>query len=148
MAKIITKNRKARLQYDITDTIEAGIVLLGTEIKSLREGKGSIDESYARDKEGELVLVNSHIPHYKPAYLANHKPERIRKLLLKKKEMNKLIGAITRQGQTIIPLDIHLNKKGLAKVSLGLATGKKKKDKRQTIKEKEWKREKKRVLDI
>ncbi|MBV31447.1 MAG: SsrA-binding protein [Rickettsiales bacterium] len=148
MAKIITKNRKARLQYDITDTIEAGIVLLGTEIKSLREGKGSIDESYARDKEGELVLVNSHIPRYKPANLANHKPERIRKLLLKKKEMNKLIGAITRQGQTIIPLDIHLNKKGLAKVSLGLATGKKKKDKRQTIKEKEWKREKKRVLDI
>jgi len=148
MAKLITKNRKAHLQYNITDTIEAGIVLLGTEIKSLREGGGSIDESYARDKDGELVLVHSHIPHYKPANLANHNPERIRKLLLKKREINKLIGAITRQGQTIIPLDIHFNKKGLAKVTLGLATGKKKQDKRQIIKEKEWKRDKKRILDI
>ena len=86
MVKLITKNKKVHLRYDITDTIEAGIVLLGTEIKSLREGKGSIDESYARDRNGELVLVNSHIPHYKPANLANHNPERIRKLLLKKRQ--------------------------------------------------------------
>ena len=148
MVKLITKNKKVHLRYDITDTIEAGIVLLGTEIKSLREGKGSIDESYARDRNGELVLVYSHIPHYKPANLANHNPERIRKLLLKKREINKLIGAITRHGQTIVPLDIHFNKKGFAKVNLGLVTGKKKQDKRQTIKEKEWKREKKRVLNI
>ncbi len=140
------QNRKAYHDYHIEEKIEAGIVLTGTEVKSLREGRASIKESYAREKDGEIVLVNAYIPEYKAASARNHTPRRKRKLLLHKRQISKLIGAVTREGVTLVPLAIYFNDKGIAKLSLGLARGKRKHDKRAAMKERDWKRDRARLL--
>jgi SsrA-binding protein len=144
--RVVAQNRRARHDYFIEDTIEAGIVLLGSEVKSLREGKASIGESFAADKGGELFLVNAYIPEYSGANRFNHEPKRARKLLIHRREMHKLTGAITREGMTLVPLDIHFTPRGIAKVSLGLAKGKRKSDKRESIKERDWQRDKARLM--
>jgi SsrA-binding protein len=140
-------NRKARHDYFITDTVEAGIVLLGTEVKSLRSGQASIQESFAGPKDGGLFLLNAYIPEYKQAGIhLQHEPRRARRLLLHKREMNKLLGAVKREGITLVPLGIYFNGRGIAKVELGLAKGKHKADKRESIKKREWEREKGRAM--
>ena len=143
--KIICLNRKASFNYFFNEIIEAGIVLKGSEIKSIREGKVNIAESYAIEKDGEVILVNSHIPKYKEASYSNHNPTDDRKLLLKKKEINKLIGKINREGFTLIPTKMYF-KKGKAKVVIAVAKGKKKYDKRHTKKTRDWNREKARYF--
>jgi SsrA-binding protein len=145
--RIAAQNRKARHDYTILETIEAGIMLTGTEVKSLRSGRASIQEAYASEKDGEFYLVNAHIPHYEhagPAFA--HELRRPRKLLLHRKEIARLIGAIQRKGNTLVPLDIHFNPRGIAKVRLGLAKGKQAHDKRHAIKERDWERSKARLL--
>jgi SsrA-binding protein len=142
----IAVNRRAKFDYSIEDTIEAGIVLTGTEIKSLREGQASIVESYADHKNGEIFLVNANIPEYKQANRFNHYPKRVRKLLLRKKEINKLAGLLEKKGYTLVPLSIYINKRNLAKIALGLAKGKKQHEKRDAIKEREWQRRKAQVI--
>ena len=144
--RVIAQNRKARYNYAIEETLEAGIALTGTEVKSLRAGRGSINESYAAEQSGELYLINSHIPEYPPAGRFNHEPRRARKLLLHRRQIEKLIGAITREGYTLVPLSIYFDKRGFAKVELGLGRGKKKHDKREAIKERDWQRQKRRML--
>ena len=144
--KIVAENRKARFNYAIGDTIEAGIMLTGTEVKSIRNGKATIAESYADSKEGEIWLVNANIPEYLQANRFNHEPKRRRKLLLHKKQIGRLIGAIEREGMTLIPLKLYFNEKGRAKLELALAKGKKLHDKRETEKERDWNREKGRLL--
>ena len=144
--RVIAQNRKARYNYAIEETFEAGIALTGTEVKSLRAGRGSINESYAAEQSGELYLINSHIPEYPPAGRFNHEPRRARKLLLHRRQIEKLIGAITREGYTLVPLSIYFDKRGFAKVELGLGRGKKKHDKREAIKERDWQRQKRRML--
>ncbi len=138
--KIISNNRRAKFEYYIEDTIEAGIVLLGTEVKSLRVGGSvSLEDSHADcASSGEILLLNVHIPEYKNAGITNHYPKRARKLLLKAREIKKLFGLVQRKGMTIIPLSMFFNKKNIVKVSLGIAKGKKMHDKRQAIKEREW----------
>tara|TARA_A100001015_G_scaffold199519_1_gene222756 strand:+ start:196 stop:666 length:471 start_codon:yes stop_codon:yes gene_type:complete len=143
--KIICLNRKASFNYFFEDLLEAGIVLKGSEIKSIREGKVNIADSYAVEKNGELILINSHIASYKQASYSNHKPLDNRKLLLNKKEINKLIGKIQRDGLTIIPTKMYF-KKGKAKVELAVAKGKKQYDKRATKKNRDWSREKARYV--
>jgi SsrA-binding protein len=145
--KIIAKNKKANFDFFITEKLEAGIMLKGSEVKSLRLGGSSIAESYADNVEGELFLVNSYIKEYEGSgnYL-QHEPKRIRKLLLHKKELQKYIGAISKKGITIVPLELYFDNKGKAKILLGIAEGKKQHDKRATIKEKDWKREQGRIL--
>ena len=143
--KIICLNRKASFNYFFEDLLEAGIVLKGSEIKSIREGKVNIADSYAVEKNGELILINSHIASYKQASYANHKPLDNRKLLLNKKEINKLIGKIQRDGLTIVPTKMYF-KKGKAKVELAVAKGKKQYDKRATKKNRDWSREKARYV--
>ena len=143
--KIICLNRKASLNYFFEDLLEAGIVLKGSEIKSIREGKVNIADSYAVEKNGELILINSHIASYKQASYSNHKPLDNRKLLLNKKEINKLIGKIQREGLTIIPTKMYF-KKGKAKIELAVAKGKKQYDKRATKKSRDWNREKARYV--
>ena len=143
--KIITINRKASFNYFFKDIIEAGIVLKGSEIKSVRSGKVNIAESYAVEKNGELVLINSHISPYKQASYSNHNPTDERKLLLNKKEINKLIGRIQRDGLTIVPTKMYF-KKGKAKIELAVAKGKKHYDKRATKKSRDWNREKARYI--
>ena len=143
--KIISKNRKAHFNYFFREFLEAGIVLYGSEVKSLRDGKVNISESYAFDDKGEIYLVNSHIPSYKESSYNNHDPKRNRKLLLNKKEINKLIGRINREGFTLIPTKIYF-KKGKAKVEIAVAKGKKQYDKRQSLKKKDWNREKARYF--
>ena len=143
--KIITINRKASYNYFFKDIIEAGIVLKGSEIKSVRLGKVNIAESYAVEKNREIFLVNSHIPIYKQASYSNHNPYSERKLLLNKKEINKLIGKIHREGFTIIPTKMYF-KKGKAKIELAIAKGKKKYDKRLVKKKKDWNRDKARYI--
>ena len=140
------ENRKARHNYFIEDTIEAGIMLTGTEVKSLRQGGANIAESYAAEKEGALWLLNAHISEYKGGNRFNHEPLRPRKLLLHKREIDKLIGAVRRSGNTIVPLKIYFNDRGYAKVLLGIARGKKQHDKRASIKERDWKREQGRLI--
>ncbi len=143
----IAENRRAKFDYSIIDTIEAGIILLGSEVKSLRLGRASINESYAIDEFGQIVLVNSNIPVYNLAASGqNHEPKRIRRLLVHKKERDKILGQIKKDGSTVIPLSLYFNKKGLAKISLGIAEGKKKVDKREVIKKRDWDREKHRLL--
>jgi SsrA-binding protein len=142
---VVCQNRKASFNYFFHDTIEAGIQLLGPEVKSLRLGKGNISESYAVDKSGEIFLQNSYIPSYKESSYNNHDPRRIRKLLLKKKEINKILGSINRDSFTVVPLKVYFNKKGLAKVLIAIAKGKKDFDKRQTKKTRDWNRDKSRV---
>ena len=143
--KIICLNRKASFNYFFEDLLEAGIVLKGSEIKSIREGKVNIADSYAVEKNGELILINSHIASYKQASYSNHKPLEDRKLLLNKKEINKLIGKIQRDGLTVIPTKMYF-KKGKAKVELAVARGKKQYDKRITKKNRDWSREKARYV--
>ena len=143
--KIITINRKASFNYFFKEFFEAGIVLKGSEIKSVRSGKVSIAESYAVDKEGEIFLVNSHIPIYKQASYSNHNPYSERKLLLNKKEINKLIGKINEEGLTLVPTRMYF-KKGKAKIEIAVAKGKKKYDNRNSKKTKDWNREKARYF--
>ena len=143
--KIICLNRKASFNYFFEDLLEAGIVLKGSEIKSIREGKVNISDSYAVEQNGELILINSHIASYKQASYSNHKPLDNRKLLLNKKEINKLIGKIQREGLTIVPTKMYF-KKGKAKIELAVAKGKKQYDKRATKKNRDWSREKARYV--
>jgi SsrA-binding protein len=144
--KVVAENRRARYDYFIEDRFEAGIVLAGTEVKALRQGEGSIAESYAALEEEEVWLINSHIPEYSHGNRMNHEPRRKRKLLLAKREIGRLHGAVNRQGLTLVPLSIYFNGRGKAKVELALARGKKAHDKRETIKERDWKREQQRLL--
>ena len=143
--KIICLNRKASFNYFFEDLLEAGIVLKGSEIKSIRQGKVNIADSYAIEKNGELILINSHIASYKQASYSNHKSLDNRKLLLNKKEINKLIGKIQREGLTIVPTKMYF-KKGKAKIELAVAKGKKQYDKRATKKNRDWSREKARYV--
>lgn len=145
-SKTVAQNRRARHDYAIENTFEAGIVLAGTEVKSLRRGGASITEAYASDQGGELYLLNAHIAPYDNGKTFGHEPRRPRKLLVHRREMNKMIGAIRREGMTLVPLSIYFNKRGLAKVSLGLAKGRKKADQREAIKERDWQRQKSRLL--
>lgn len=146
-ARYVALNRKARHDYFITDTMEAGIVLAGTEVKTLRTGQASIQESFAAPREGALYLINAYIPEYKQAGVhLQHETRRARKLLLHKRQMNKLMGQINKEGMTIVPLSIFFNKRGIAKVELGLAKGKHKADKRATIKKREFERDRARVM--
>ena len=143
----VAENRRAKFDYTIIDTIEAGIFLLGSEVKSLRLGRASIAESYATEESGHIVLINSNIPEYSSAASGqNHEPKRIRRLLIHKKERNKVFGQIKKDGCTVIPLSLYFNQKGLAKLSLGIAEGKRKIDKREVIKKRDWDREKHRIL--
>ena len=144
--RIVAENRKARFNYEIIDTYEAGLVLTGTEVKSLREGKANIAESYATDEGGEMWLINSYLPEYLQANRFNHEPRRRRKLLLSKREAHRLQSAINRDGMTLIPLKIYFNDQGRAKLELALGKGKKLHDKRETEKERDWNRQKSRLL--
>ena len=143
--KIICLNRKASFNYFFVDLIEAGIVLKGSEIKSIRAGKVNIAESYAAEKDGEIVLLNSHIPMYKEASYSNHNPTDERKLLFNRREINKLIGKVNREGFTLIPTKMYF-KKGRAKIEIAVAKGKKHYDKRQTKKTRDWNRDKARYV--
>jgi SsrA-binding protein len=144
--KVAADNRKARFNYAIGESFEAGIALTGTEIKSLRNGKATISESYADAKNGEIWLVNSNIPEYLQANRNNHAPKRPRKLLLHKRQINKLVGAVEKEGMTIVPLKIYFNPRGRAKVEIALAKGKKLHDKRDTEKKRDWQRERGRLM--
>lgn len=144
--KSVAENRRARFDYHIEDTYEAGIALTGTEVKSLRFGEGSIGESYAEVANGEVWLVNANIPEFSHGNRFNHEPKRPRKLLLHEREIKKLHGAVAREGMTLVPLSVYFNGRGRAKVELALAKGKKAHDKRDTIKERDWKREAARIL--
>ncbi|MBC2859300.1 SsrA-binding protein SmpB [Stappia sp. 28M-7] len=144
--KLIADNRKARFNYEIEDTLEAGIELKGTEVKALRDGKSMIAESYASFEGGEFWLINSYIPEYLQANRFNHEPRRKRKLLLHKREMAKLALAVEKDGKTIVPLKLYFNDKGRAKLELALARGKKLHDKRETERKRDWNREKARLL--
>ena len=145
-SKIVAENRRARFDYFVEERFEAGIELKGTEVKALRTGEGSIAESYALVEGEEVWLINSHIPEYSHGNRQNHEPRRRRKLLLRGREIEKLQGAITRQGLTLVPLSIYFNSRGRAKIELALAKGKKAHDKRETIKERDWKREQGRLM--
>ena len=144
--KLIAENRRARFDYFLEDNLEAGIVLTGSEVKSLRLGRANIAESYASAEGREIVLINAYIPEYGPANRFNHEPKRPRKLLLHRKEIDKLIGAVQRDGRTLAPLKLYFNDKGRVKLELALATGKKAHDKRATIAERDWKREQGRLM--
>jgi SsrA-binding protein len=144
--KVVAENRKARFNYDIEEKLEAGIVLTGSEVKSLRTGKANIADSYASSEGGELFLVNAHIAEYVQAGRNGHSPARPRKLLLHRKEMGRLAGAIQREGMTVVPLRLYFNARGIAKVELGMAKGKKLHDKRETEKKRDWERQKGRLM--
>ena len=144
--RVVADNRKARYSYAIDDTIEAGLVLMGSEVKSLRSGKATIAESYAHAKDGEIFLVNSYIPEYLMANRFNHEPRRVRKILVHKREAAKLAAAVQREGMTLIPLRVYFNAKGTAKIELGIAKGKKLHDKRETEKKRDWQRDKARLM--
>src|ERR1044071_5523126 len=146
--KIVAENRKARYNYELGDIFEAGLVLTGSEGKSLRAGKGTIAESYADARAGEVWLINSNIPEYLQASRFNHAPKRPRKLLLQKREINRLVGAIEREGMTIVPLKLYFNEKGRAKIEIALARGRKLHDKRQTLKKRSWERERGRLMRL
>ena len=144
--KIVAENRRARYEYFLEDFFEAGIALTGTEVKSLRFGEGSIAESYADIQDGAVWLINANIPEFSHGNRFNHEPKRPRKLLLHEREVNKLHGAVAREGMTLVPLMIYFNTTGRAKVELALAKGRKAHDKREHIKEREWKKEAGRLL--
>ena len=144
--KIVAENRRARYDYFIDTVYEAGLALTGTEVKSLRGGEGSIAEAYAEVNDSGVWLINANIPEYSHGNRLNHEPKRLRKLLLHVREINKLHGAVARQGMTLVPLSIYFNGKGRAKVEIALAKGKKTHDKRESIKEQDWKREQGRLL--
>ena len=144
--KTVAENRRARFDYSIDEVFEAGIALQGTEVKSLRFGEGTIAESYAEVKDGQVFLINSNVPEFSHGNRFNHEPKRPRKLLLNAREINKMHGAVNRMGMTLGPLSIYFNGQGRAKVELALAKGKKAPDKRATIKERDWKRQQGRLL--
>jgi SsrA-binding protein len=144
--QVVTVNRQAYHEYFVEETVEAGIALTGTEVKSLRVGKATIGDSYAGPSGEELLLFNADIPEYLQANRFNHERKRPRKLLLHKRQINKLIGAVQREGLTIVPMKLYFNDRGRAKVELALARGKKVHDKRETMKERDWKREQQRLL--
>lgn len=144
--KIIADNRKARHAYSIESVLEAGLVLVGSEVKSLRTGKATIGESYAQAKDGELFLLNAYIPEYLKASRFNHEPRRPRKLLLRKNEARRLAASVQREGMTLVPLRLYFTPKGVAKVELGVARGKKLHDKRQTEKARDWQRARARLI--
>jgi SsrA-binding protein len=144
--KVVAENRKARYSYQIGETFEAGIQLAGTEVKSLRLSKANIAESYVSPEGGEIWLINSNIPEYLQANRFNHEPTRRRKLLLHKRQMDRLVGAVQREGMTIVPLRLYFNEKGRAKVEIALAKGKQVHDKRESEKARDWAREKGRLL--
>jgi SsrA-binding protein len=144
--RYVAQNRRARHDYLIEDTVEAGLVLQGTEVKVLRKGQASIVEAYADEIGGELFLVNANIPEYAASAHFNHEPRRPRKLLLHKKELNRLLGSIRREGVTVVPLAIYFNERGRAKVQLGLARGKRKADKRQSERDRDWQRSRARLM--
>ena len=144
--RVIADNRKARFNYFIDETLEVGVALTGTEVKSLRQGKATIGESYADSRGGEIWLINANIPEYQQANRFNHAPKRPRKLLLHRRQIEKLIGAVEREGMTLVPLKLYFNEKGRAKIELALARGKKLYDKRETEKKRSWERERGRLL--
>lgn len=144
--KIVADNRRARFDYAIDTVYEAGIALTGTEVKSLRFGDGSIGDSYAEVKDGQVWLINSHIPEFSHGNRYNHEPRRPRKLLLSAREIRKMHGAVGREGMTLVPLTVYFNSRGKAKVELALAKGRKAHDKREHIKERDWKRDAQRIL--
>ena len=145
--KIAADNRRARFDYEIGEVFEAGIMLTGTEVKSLRGGKATIAESYVSvDRKGEVWLINANIPEYLQAKRFNHEPKRPRKLLLREREIGKLAQAIEREGMTIVPLKAYFNEKGRAKIEIAIARGKKLHDKRETEKQRDWNREKSRLM--
>jgi SsrA-binding protein len=143
---VVAQNRKARFDYFIEETFEAGLQLTGTEVKSLRGGRSTIAESYVTEDGGEAWLVNANIPLYASGNRYNHEPKRARKLLLHRAQINKLIGAIQREGRTVVPLQVYFNEKGRAKIEIALAKGKQAHDKRQTIKDRDWQRQRSRLL--
>lgn len=143
---IVAQNRKARRDYTIVEDMEAGVMLTGTEVKSLRQGRGSLIDAYAADEDGELYLYNADIPKYEQAGPANHEPKRKRKLLLHRREIARLGGAVNRKGMALIPLAIYFNRRGLAKVQLALGEGKRQYDKRETEKSRDWGRQKARLM--
>jgi SsrA-binding protein len=144
--KTVAENRRARFEYFLDEIFEAGIALTGTEVKSLRFGEGSIAESYAEVKDDEVFLVNANIPEFSHGNRHNHEPKRPRKLLLHEREINRLRAGVAREGMTLIPLSVYFNARGRAKVELALARGKKLHDKRETIKDRDWKREQGRLM--
>ncbi len=144
--RLAAQNRKARHTYFIEETFEAGMMLTGTEVKSLREGRANINEAYASVKDNDIFLLNAHIAEYAGGNRENHPPRRPRKLLLHKREIQKLTMALQRDGMTLVPLSIYFNDRGLAKTNLGLAKGKRQYDKRATVKDREWKRDKARLM--
>jgi SsrA-binding protein len=144
--KVVADNRKARFNYHIGEVFEAGIALTGSEVKSLRSGKATIAESYADARGGEIWLINSNVPEYLQAGRFNHAPKRPRKLLLHKRQINKLMGAVEREGMTLVPLKLYFNDKGRAKIELALAKGKKLHDKRETERNRDWDRERGRLM--
>lgn len=143
---IAAQNRKARHDYFIKETIEAGLVLKGPEVKSLRHGRATLSEAWAGERDGEIYLFNCYIPEYQGGVLSRFEPRAPRKLLLRKRQIESLLGATTRDGMTVVPLDIHFNERGRAKVTLGVAQGKQKHDKRQAVAERDWKRDKARLM--
>jgi SsrA-binding protein len=143
--RFVAQNRRARHDYHIESTLEAGMQLVGTEVKVLRQGLASINEAYATERDGDLYLVNAHFPEY-PSARFNHVPGRPRKLLLRRREIDRLMGAIKREGITLVPLAIYFNARGFAKLELGLAKGKRKADKREAEKQRDWQRQKARIL--
>ncbi|NVN11990.1 SsrA-binding protein SmpB [Nguyenibacter vanlangensis] len=143
---IAAQNRKGRFNYTIVETIEAGLVLKGPEVKSLRLGRATINEAYAGDRNGEIWLFNSYIPEYQGGVLSRFDTRAPRKLLLHRKQVDKLLGAVARDGVTLVPLDIHFNARGVAKVTLGIGEGRKKADKRQAIADRDWQRDKARLM--
>lgn len=144
--KVVAENRRARFDYHLEETFETGIALTGTEVKSLRFGEGSIAKSYAEVKNGEVWLVNSNVPEFSHGNRFNHEPKRPRKLLLHRREVDRMQGAVERKGMTLVPLSIYFNSRGRAKVELALAKGKNVADKRATIKERDWKRDQARIM--
>ncbi len=144
--KLIAENRRARFDYVLEDTVEAGIQLLGTEVKSLRAGRANIAESYASAEKGELWLINATIPVYPPAGQFNHEPTRPRKLLVRQRELKRLASAVNREGRTLAPLKLYFNDRGIAKLLIALAKGKKAHDKREATKDREWKRQQGRLM--
>ena len=144
--RVVAENRKARYNYTIEDTVEAGIVLTGSEVKSLRAGRANIAESYARNEGGEIILVNAHISEFKQAGPFGHDVRRPRKLLLHKRQIARLTASVQRNGVTLVPLKLYFNDRGIAKLLLGLAVGKRQFDKRETQKRRDWERQKARLM--
>lgn len=144
--RTVAENRRARYDFHLDEIYDAGVVLVGSEVKSLRDGRASIQDSYAAEQNGEIWLINCHIPEYHGANRFNHEPRRQRKLLLKRKEIGKLVGSLKRGGVTLVPLSVYFNERGRAKVKIALARGKKLHDKRETEKKRDWDREKHRLL--